>query len=234
MHRSSLWLVFKKFEGTIAGDKGYMTYQQACSIFGFQMSDRLEMVEIKKRFNTLVMRFHPDHGGTSEQFQLLREAHKLLLAHRHDKGAAMKGTDAGVNFRRMSYDEMTNSIHRQTAENSEYRSFSIRDIFFFATFSVFLVSLYLYRTFQTQMRILCSRWSYTEEQLSSETVQQNVSSWHPWRSDRNTRDVMDEVALLQRSMSLEMLEEKRRAAPPVHMPWQPGGPFAKGQSQAVP
>lgn len=226
MRRSAVRLVYEKFEGTIAGDKGYMTYQQACSIFGFEMSDRLEVTEIKKRFNKLVMRYHPDHGGTSEQFQLLREAHKLLLAHRHDKGESNRAGGTDVNFRRMNYDNMTNTIHRETAGNPEYRSFSLQDFAFFLALVIFVVSFYAYRAFHTQLQILRSRWSYTESMLHDEGGHKDVRGWHPWRTDRMTRDVMDEIGHLQQSISREMLEEKRALSPLVHMPWQSGGPFA--------
>ncbi|ORC93818.1 chaperone protein DNAJ [Trypanosoma theileri] len=233
MRRTALRRVYEKFEGGISGDKGYMTYQQACSIFGFQMNDRLEAKEIKKRFNKLVLQYHPDHGGTSEQFQLLREAHKLLLTHRHDKGenAHTKGTE--VKFRRMHYDEMTNTIHRQTADNKEYRSFGMRDFVFFFFFVAFIFFFYFYRAWRTQMQILRSRWSYTEDRLTTEGSRNDVGAWHPWRSDQATRDVMDDIGVLQGSIRQEVLEEKRRQAPMVYVPWQPGGPFARGERKST-
>ncbi|RNF09405.1 chaperone protein DNAJ [Trypanosoma rangeli] len=229
MRRTARFFVYEKFEGSIAGDKGYMTYQQACSIFGFQMSDRLEAGEIKKRFNQLVLRYHPDRGGSSEQFQLLREAHKILLTHRHDKGDATSTKTRDINFRRVNYDTVTNTIHRETAENPEYRSFSLQDIAFFIVFLSLVMSFYLYRAWRTQMHVLRSRWSYTEGRLSPEAAHHDVKAWHPWRSDHGTRDAMDDIGILQGSIKRELVEEKRLQAPTVYMPWQPGGPFAKGQ-----
>nr|CCC89945.1 unnamed protein product [Trypanosoma congolense IL3000] len=232
MRRTAARLVYERFEGTIAGDKGFMTYQQACSIFGFEMSDRVEVSEIKKRFNKLVLRFHPDHGGTNEQFLLLREAHKILLTHRHDKGDVKGDKGAEVKFRRMNYDNMTNTIHRQTADKREYRSFSAQDFVFFLGLVTFVILFYFYRAMQTHLQILRSRWSYTEDMLHHEEKQGDIRGWHPWRADRPTRDTMDDIGLLQQSISREMLEEKRRFAPMVHMPWKPSIPFSSSGTEA--
>ncbi|KEG15442.1 chaperone protein DNAJ [Trypanosoma grayi] len=234
MRRTLLRHVYEGFKGTIAGDKGFMTYQQACSIFGFQMSDKLEASEIKKRFNKLVLKYHPDHGGTSEQFQLLREAHKILLTHRHDKGDDTRKKGGEVNFRRMNYDDMTNTIHRQSVDKPEYRSFDMRDFAFFFAFVAFVLCFYLYRAWRTQMHVLRSRWSYTEDRLVAGTAHDEPKAWHPWRSDMGTRDVMDEIGVLQGSVKRELVEEKRRRAPAVYVPWQPGGPFARGKQSDSP
>ncbi|KAF5224380.1 hypothetical protein TcYC6_0091390 [Trypanosoma cruzi] len=229
MRRTARFLVYEKFEGAVSGDKGYMTYQQACSIFGFQMNDRLEAGEIKKRFNKLVLRYHPDRGGSSEQFQLLREAHKILLTHRHDKGDGASAKGSFINFRRVNYDNVTNTIHRQTAENPEYRSFSLQDMAFFFFFVTVVMGFYLYRAWRTQMQVIRSRWSYTEDRLTTEAAHHDEKLWHPWRSDQGTRDMMDNIGILQGSVKRELVEEKRQLAPSVYMPWQPGGPFASGK-----
>lgn len=233
LRRTLLRRAYEQFEGHISGDKGHMTLQQACTIFGYQMNEEWTKPDIKKRFQKLALRFHPDNGGTGEQFQLLKEAQQLLLTHRRDKGAdASRGAakqSSEINFRRMNYDNLTNTIHRQTADHPEYRSFSLQDFVVFFVFLFMAVFYYCYTTYKTQMRVLSSRWSYSEENLphTGHGSPTTDKAWHPWRADGETRDRMDDIALLQGSVRREIIEEKRRASPPVYTPWQSGGPFAR-------
>ncbi|KAK7197095.1 DnaJ domain containing protein [Novymonas esmeraldas] len=240
--------VYERFEGNVAGDKGYMTLQQACTIFGYQLDEEWTKGDIKKRFQKLALRFHPDHGGTGEQFQALKEAQHLLLTHRRDRGAdraaaggaAAAGqagaTDGGIHFRRMNYDNLTNTIHRQTADLPEHRSFGLQDFVVFLLFISAAGLYYFYTTYTTQMRVLRSRWSYSEEKIRGDYAgkRPSESSWHPWMADGETRDRMDDIALLQGSVRRELVEEKRREAPLVYTPWQSGGPFARHMAPARP
>ncbi|KAG5494140.1 hypothetical protein JKF63_01975 [Porcisia hertigi] len=233
--------VYERFEGHVSGDKGHMTLQQACTIFGYQLNEEWTKSDIKKRFQKLALRFHPDNGGTGEQFQTLKEAQLLLLSHRRDrgndkdsKGENTKGGVGGVNFRRMNYDNLTNTIHRQTADNPEYRSFGLQD---FAIFLVFITTAglyYFYRTYTTQIQVLRSRWSYSEDKIRAdyEGKSPREGLWHPWMTDVETRDRMDDIAILQGSVKQELIDEKRRDAPLVYTPWQSGGPFARHKTPA--
>lgn len=230
--RSTFRLVYEQFEGHVSGDKGHMTLQQACSIFGFQMDEEWNKKEIKSRYKKLALKYHPDNGGTNEQFQLLKEAQTIMLTHRHDKGVDRTKAKGEVNFRRMSYDDLTNTIHRQTADRPEYRSFSLQDFAVFIAFLTAFVSFYLYRAWKTQRDVLRSRWSLTADQISSDYGGRTVDSkqWHPWRADGATQDRMDEIGLIQGSVRRELVEEKRAKAPLVYTPWQSGGPFARGMA----
>ncbi|KPA82540.1 putative mitochondrial chaperone protein DNAj [Leptomonas pyrrhocoris] len=242
IRRTAPWRVYERFEGHISGDKGHMTLQQACTIFGFQLNDEWKKKDVKKRFQKLALKFHPDHGGTSEQFQMLKEAQHLLLTHRHDRGTdrAPPGskTDAGggVNFRRMNYDNLTNTIHRQTADRPEYRSFSLQDVILFLIFFSCVGGYYVYKTYTTQMRVLRSRWSYSEDAIRDDYKGKTVSetAWHPWMADSETRDRMDDIAVLQGSVRRELVDAKRKETPLVYTPWQSGGPFARHMAPAHP
>lgn len=240
LRRTAVRRVYEQFEGHISGDKGHMTLQQACTIFGFQMDEEWKKKDVKKRFQKLALKFHPDHGGTSEQFQMLREAQQLLLTHRHDRGSdnaqpgAKKDAAGGVNFRRMNYDNLTNTIHRQTADRPEYRSFGLQDFVVFFVFIACVGGYYLYKTYTTQMRVLRSRWSYSEEKIRDDYKGRTASesAWHPWMADAETRDRMDDIAVLQGSVRRELVEAKRKEAPLVYTPWQSGGPFARHMAPA--
>ncbi|GET92479.1 hypothetical protein, conserved [Leishmania tarentolae] len=235
LRRSGVRRVYERFEGHVSGDKGHMTLQQACTIFGYQLDDEWTKKDIKKRFQKLALRFHPDNGGTGEQFLALKEAQHLLLTHRHDRSAdwaakGAKGDDGrgGINFRRMNYDNLTNTIHRQTADNPENRSFGLQDFAVFLTFITVVGLYYLYKTYTTQMRVLKSRWSFSEDAIRADYKGKSASEglWHPWMADVETRDRMDDIAILQGSVKRELIDEKRKEAPPVYTPWQSGGPFA--------
>ncbi|KPI88240.1 hypothetical protein ABL78_2664 [Leptomonas seymouri] len=234
--------VYEQFEGHISGDRGHMTLQQACTIFGFQLDEEWKKQDIKKRFQKLALKFHPDHGGSSEQFQMLKEAQHLLLTHRRDRASdrAPPGSKAeaggGVNFRRMNYDNLTNTIHRQTADRPEYRSFSLQDFLVFLVFISCLGSYYLYSTYTTQMRVLKSRWSYSEEKIRDDYSGRTASetAWHPWMADSETRDRMDDIAILQGSVRRELVDAKRKETPPTYTPWQSGGPFARHMAPSHP
>ncbi|KAG5468053.1 hypothetical protein LSCM4_01141 [Leishmania orientalis] len=241
LRRSVVIRVYERFEGHVAGDKGHMTLQQACTIFGYQLDEEWTKKDIKKRFQKLALRFHPDNGGTDEQFLALKEAQNLLMTHRHDRGAdrAAKGANGegvvgGINFRRMNYDNLTNTIHRQTADMPENRSFGAQDFALFVAFITAVGLYYFYKTYTTQMRVLRTRWSYTEDAIRADYKGKCPSegSWHPWVADVEARDCMDDIAILQGSVRRELIDEKRKEAPPVYTPWQPGGPFARHRATA--
>ncbi|KAG5468459.1 hypothetical protein LSCM1_02439 [Leishmania martiniquensis] len=241
LRRSVVFGVYKRFEGHISGDKGHMTLQQACTIFGYQLDEEWTKKDIKKRFQKLALRFHPDNGGTDEQFLALKEAQHLLLTHRHDrgadrvtKGAMSKGGAGDIHFRRMNYDNLTNTIHRQTADMPENRSFGPRDFAFFLVFITAALLYYSYRTYTTHMQVLRSRWSYSEDAIRVDYSGKAPSSglWHPWVADVEVRDRMDDIALLQGSVRRELIDEKRKKAPPEYTPWQSGGPFARHAGRA--
>lgn len=225
---TSARLVYEKFHGSIAGDKGHMTLQQACSIFGFQLNEEWNKKEVKKRFNKLALKFHPDHGGTNEQFMALKEAQNIMLTHRHDKGRDRAQAKGEVNFKRTNYDDLTGTIHRQTAGNAEYRTFGLMDFAIFIIFFSAFTFYYLYRAYQTQKNVMKSRWSFSEDKLRQSGMDEKEGrAWHPWMTDSDTRSRMDDIAVLQGSIRQEVVDRKREDAPIVYTPWQPGGPFAR-------
>lgn len=229
LRRTAAVYVYEKFRGHISGDKGYMTLQQACTIYGFQMNDSWTKKEVKKRFRKLALRYHPDHGGTDEQFRALGEAKHLLLTHRRDKkqdntsSASEAQTD--IHFRRVNYDEATNTIHRQTYDQPELRSCSVQDVIAFGVIVTFLVGVYVYRLMQTQSRILSSRWNRTTDELrdSYENATRDKRTWHPWGTDNATQDRMDDLSVFQGRVRGDVVNERRSAAPATpRMPWQTG------------
>lgn len=235
LHRTLRRLVYERFEGSISGDRGHMTLQQACTIFGVQMNEEWSTNDIKRRYKSLALKYHPDNGGSNEQFLILKEAHQIMLSHGHDKHLGKGGNQTkgmGVNFKRMNYDDLNNTIHRQTADREEYRSFGVQDFAVFLVFITCVMGYYMYRTWTTQFQVMKSRWSFSEADLEARTpaspgLLEVERTWHPWRADRESRDRMDDVALLQGSIRREVVEKKRQDAPVVYTPWQYGGPFAR-------
>jgi hypothetical protein len=212
-----------------------MTYAQACSIFGFQMNDRIEKKEVKQRFNKLVLKFHPDHGGTAEQFQLLREAQKIMETHRHDKGEESIKKKGNINFHKVNYDDMTNTIHRETAANPENRSFGALDISVFLVILGCMTAAYMYQSWQTQKHLARSKWRMTEDKVGDmETVKKGAHAWHPWGASQDERDQSYVLGVLQGSMKEEVLRERNEALYPADAPAHPlvyrGSPWGSNPS----
>jgi curved DNA-binding protein CbpA len=210
----------------VTGDKGYMSYQQACAIFGYQMNERLERREIKKRFNSLALKYHPDHGGTSEQFMLLQEAHKLLMTHRHDKDETFSGEKKSrFKFRKVNYDDVTNTIHRESVDRKETRSFSIGDIVFFAFVITAFFAFYMYRALENQAALLRSKWRMVEDSVKPPAEGSNA--WHPWSASQADRDWTTQAAIIQGSIKQQMFEEKKRERELPMNPLTVSSPFVK-------
>lgn len=201
----------------VSGDKGFMTYAHACAIFGFQMNDRIEKKEVKKRFNKLVLKFHPDHGGTAEQFQLLREAQKIMETHRHDKGMDSTAKKGDIHFHKMSHDDMTNTIHRETAANPENRTFGALDMSVFLVIIGCMTAAYMYQSWQTQKHLARSKWRMTEDKVEGmETVKKGTHAWHPWGASQDAREQSYVLGVLQGSVKEEILRERNEVLYPAN------------------
>lgn len=206
----------------VYGDKGFMTYAQACSIFGFQMNERIEKKQVKKRFNSLVLKYHPDHGGTAEQFQLLREAQKIMETHRHDKGEDMASKKGKINFRSVNYDEMNNTIGRETGDKPENRSFGALDIAVFFLIMGCVTAVYFYQAWQTQKHLARSKWRMTEDKVDGMQPQaKSIHAWHPWGASQDARDQSYVLGVLQGSMKEEVLKERNEMLFPADAPAHP-------------
>ena len=47
------------------------------------LDSRASPEDVKRSFRRLAMKYHPDHGGSSQKFQQLDSAYKFLLANEH-------------------------------------------------------------------------------------------------------------------------------------------------------
>lgn len=233
LRRTARRLCEAQHEVPVSGDKGYMTYAQACTIFGFQLNDKIERKEVKKRFNKLVLQYHPDHGGTSEKFQLLREAQKIMETHRHDKHedrGVNPETGSGVNFKRRTYDDMTGTIHRQTADKPENRSFGTLDLMVFIGIVSFMSLTYLTYAWRTQAHLARSRWAMTEDKMKpAGDAAKAEHLWHPWKASQEHRDESYVIGVIQGSMKQDVLDQRQQELPYVPHPLAPPpktNPFA--------
>ena len=203
----------------------YMTLQNACGLFGYQLSDKIEKKELKKRFNKLAMQHHPDHGGTEDSFRRLVEAHKLLQEARHDKG----GAEGRFKFHKARSPAQT---HRSTSapssdnpfgeEDGQDKKFDMTDVFVF--FAVMFVAIFLYtgRMFSFNDHLQRSRGRLTEEEMADATKLMKKKDWHPWGASQDERDQMDKLAVIQGSVRQEVIDEKIRARGEL-----PNSPFSR-------
>ena len=184
-----------------------MSYQVACGVFGYKLNDHLEKTEIRKRFKKLALQYHPDHGGTDSQFKSIMEAQKILIAARHDKGR-----DRKVPYKcyKDSYEESMDTPGRQAvSRDAEYRTFTLWDFVWFVVLFMAGVSVYLIHAWNSQEHLTRSRHRLVEEKMDDPLLHMRGRDWHPWTGTLEQRDMVDEVAVLQGSMSPEALELKK-------------------------
>jgi len=69
-----------------------MTYQESLKLLGVKASESLD--SITKAYKKLLIESHPDHGGTSEKFQAVRKAYKVVLEnYKYDKHTKDENTN---------------------------------------------------------------------------------------------------------------------------------------------
>ncbi|EPY39731.1 chaperone protein DNAJ [Angomonas deanei] len=131
----------------------------------------------------------------------------------------------------MNYDDLTGTIHRHSVDKVELRSFSLADFLVFICIFSFFAFYYSYNAYKTQQAILQSRTSYTVDDVKRVGTDLERKSWHPWMADRETRDTMDDIGLIQGNVRQEVVDERRKETPRVYTPWQSGGPFARNSER---
>ena len=184
----------------------YMTLALACSIFNYNLSDRFEKKELKKRFNKLALVHHPDRGGNEKNFQNILEAYKLLSAHRHDKG----GETGRYNFRhpkpRNAKEERgapdaENPMGEETNDHKTFDKFDVIGFFFlFGGISAY----YMYHAIFFQNELQRTRMRLTEDQMEDAgRLLTREHDWHPWGATQEEKDQVAKIAVIQGSISAE-------------------------------
>lgn len=192
----------------------YMTLQNACSLFGYQLSDRIEKGELKKRFNKLAIKHHPDHGGSEEGFRKLLEAHKLLQQSRHDKGGKEgrfkfhKSRHPGENHKGTTKPTKDDPFGQETDDHKKFDGFDVT--IFFCVMAVVVV-YYVYRMLDLNNHLQRSRGRLTEEEMADGAkLMQKPRDWHPWKASQHERDQVDQLAVIQGSVSEEEAARKQK------------------------
>lgn len=184
----------------------YMTLALACSIFNYNLSDRFEKKELKKRFNKLALIHHPDRGGNDKNFHNILEAYKLLSAHRHDKG----GEKGRYNFRHPRPRSAKEERGAPTAENpmgeetNDHKTFDKFDVLsFFVLFSL-ISAYYMYHALFFQGQLNRTRMRLTEDQMEDPgKLLTRPHDWHPWGATQDEKDQVAKLAVIQGSITAE-------------------------------
>ena len=75
--------------------------QDAFALFGFRMDEVIDHKDLKKRYTKLMLKHHPDQGGTAQMFRMVQQSYKLLK--RHEKDPETK--KPRFEFKKMDADE---------------------------------------------------------------------------------------------------------------------------------
>jgi hypothetical protein len=193
-----------------------MPLRDAYQIFGYNLSDRIEQKEVKKRFQKLAKVMHPDRGGKPEEFLKLVEAHKIMQSHRHDvgetKGAGGRAKVRNV-FHKASRSAALNNVDRDN--RIEAQSVDVSDAF--AVLIVFPIMCACYYWYQrdTVTRLSDARSRMSEAEMRPQKAQENERhEWHPWRAGSETRKEVEAV-LADRRQRLGLAEPENVT---THMP----------------
>jgi hypothetical protein len=201
---------------------GYgMKLEEAYSMFGFKISDKVEKAIVKDRFNKLAKKAHPDLGGSQEAFMRLMEAQKLLLSHSHEPKTTLKNnkTPRKVQFTRQDHSDVFNSVTWENAEDLRVTlpvDYALGILFFFAAAYAYYSWLTTNVTRSADGR---SRMVEDEMKLMDEArLKQTNHAWHPWRASAGTRDMCREV---EEDRLARRAEQREREASPWSTTAQP-------------
>ena len=172
----------------------YMKITEAYQLFGFGLTEEVTADEVKKRFKKLALKAHPDSGGSSDDFKKLIDAHKIMQSVRHDRATKTKSgkkTNIKVNFTRESFDSMTNTPHRESAE--EITKVDRTDLICFALACTAVFGWYIYYKYERSVRLVRSRGRLKDEHMFEQDEpkpNQETHQWHAWRTTDTERQAL--------------------------------------------
>lgn len=164
--------------------------KEAYMMFGFtDFGAPVEKLELKKRYNDLAMRAHPDRGGTPDRFLKLQENYKIMQDFKMDSHRVRPKVK--VTFNNKTYDDITNTIHRHRQE--ETLRLDVTDALAILVVLPLGILLWYYYAWDNATRLSDARSRMTEKELKPAPINESKVEWHPWRANP---DLHEEVAQL--------------------------------------
>eukprot|EP00759_Apiculatamorpha_spiralis_P010772 PhF_6_TR17619/c0_g1_i1/m.26766 len=168
---------------------------QAYGIFGYSMNQPITTVELKKRYRELILKYHPDHGGSADDFRKLQKAYKALQSHDRDTKRTFK-------VERMTADEGMGYNIKEAAREAVADHWDI--IFLFVALAA-VVGWYARRQMHLYDALVASRYKTTQEEVDEsfpKEFKDRKHTWHAWRSDGSAH-YRSNVATLPNVVSAE-------------------------------
>lgn len=164
-----------------------ITLQKAYGIFGFQMSDALTEEVIKKKYKLLAKKHHPDMGGKPEDFQKLKEAHKLLLSVKHEP----KNPKQETKFTRVS---RAQGLNRVDHTNLEEHHWDVTDAFAVLICVPLVLGMWYWHNMDTTTRLSDARRRMSVEEMRPQKRQEVAQhEWHPWRATNDDKQFITDL-----------------------------------------
>lgn len=159
-----------------------MTLQRAYSIFEFKISDTITAEIINKKYKNLAKKHHPDKGGKPEDFQAVKEAHKLLLSIKHEP----KGDSKTENkFTRVTRAE---SLNRTDNTNMEENTWDVTDAFAVLVCVPLVMGLWYWHNMDITVRLSDARRRMSVDEMRPQKREEvAMHEWHPWRATNDEK-----------------------------------------------
>jgi curved DNA-binding protein CbpA len=199
-----------------------MSIAVAYELFGFVVSDRITQKEINKRYKLLAKKYHPDSGGSPEQFKHLKEAQKVLSQVKHEAPAGSTGGDpnkedvsstgkrrGATTFTRANRADAMGTVDATNREGNPNANADVSDaVAFFIVFPAILVFWY-WRNERNVLALSDSRSRMGVEEVRPQTEHPEAPSreWHPWRASNGEREQITAI-LEERKQRLHIENEE--------------------------
>ena len=150
---------------------------QAFGLFGFKLNESVSRTRLKKKYRQLLLKHHPDHGGTNENFRLLQESYKLLDRYADDP------LRKPIECNRVTHDEGSGYNRVSTSKESLTDGWDVLAMFFGISL---LLGWLARRQALLHQTLYVKNFKMKHEELeppTEEAVRDPKQAWHAWRAD---------------------------------------------------
>mmetsp|Transcript_6574 Transcript_6574/g.9936 ORF Transcript_6574/g.9936 Transcript_6574/m.9936 type:complete len:169 (-) Transcript_6574:17-523(-) len=138
----------------------------AFGLFRLKMNEEIKPSVLKKRYQSLIKKHHPDVGGNAKDFELIQRSYKLLR--KYDASQM----NANILFHRIGPEEGTSA---QILNKSNFDWFDFAGI-------LSLVCAFAFYTRARQSRVVKACSSKEDETSPKSAHQKSRHSWHVWQN----------------------------------------------------
>jgi hypothetical protein len=165
-----------------------MSIQRAYQIFSVKIGDNLTQELINKKYKILAKKHHPDKGGKPEDFQALKEAHKLMLSVKHEPKHEGK---VETKFTRVTRAE---TLDRVDNTNLDAHRWDVTDAFAVLVCVPLALALWYWHNNDITVRLSDSRRRMGVDEMRPQKREDvAMHEWHPWRASNDEKRFITDV-----------------------------------------